>query len=328
MKKTHKKRTLLIAIAATIVVLGGVSVWAYAYAEQLGSLLGIAFPQEEPQDVVPVESEPKTPSTQQAEGLQAYAEQFTYLKGNYYGSYLSKSEEYLYEKDLSEVPLESLGYAIRDLDGDGAEELLVISLQEEYYLKATVYKEVDGAVQEAAQYSLRDEYEGISIDFSEAQKGTTQMLDCYFFGENEIGIELTNYADLMSNGTCINFVSLRYQDGTLQKETQAYYAGSDGEGDSFLDELAKVGIHNASWEKLFQRENYVRDYVSNYEEICGVQGDCLLTYAEFEEQWYYSDNTDPLQTMELYCYTDEEIAAHTEAMGTAKETEQSDTFAP
>lgn len=325
----RKKGKVALIVMVTLIVLGGVSAVAYVNAERIGGLLGIEFPQEEPQDVAPVASEPKTPPTQQAEGLQAYAEQFTYLKGNHYGSYLSKSEEYLCEKDLSEVPLESLGYAIRDLDGDGAEELLVISLEEEYYLKATIYEEVDGAVQEAAQYSLRDEYTGISIDFSEAQKGTTQMLDCYFFGENEIGIELTAYADLMSNGTCINFVALRYQDGTLQKETQAYYAGSDGEeDDSFLDELAKVGIQNASWEKLFQRENYVRDYVSNYEEICGVQGDCLLTYAEFEEQWYYSDNTSPLKTMELYCYTDEEIAAHTKAMGAAKETEQSETFAP
>lgn len=309
----HKKRKVALLIVAAVAVLGGISAFAYFNAEQLGVLLGMETgPKNSSATSISAEEPKEAPSD-----LQAYAEQFRYLKGKRYSKYISKtSEEYMFDTDISEVPVEALGYAIRDLDGDGAEELLVISLEAGYFLKATVYEENRGTVQQAAEYDLKEDE--ISINFFDSAKiAKAALLDCYFFGENQIGFELSDGGGLYADGIRSSFVTLTYDGEKLVRQGQVYYCGSSGEyDDTYIDALKELGIQNPSWNQLCYREKNVRDYVSNYEEICSVQGTNLLSNEEFQ-QWYESTANTPLKCMELYCSTDQEITDNTKAIQAA-----------
>lgn len=283
----------------------------------------------------PVEPEEETVRTPEAL-LTEFAEERTYLYGRQYSGYLSRiadSGERLddyYRYDISEIPFGELGYVINDLDGDGQPELLIVGLSNEkiqtlsagiisndHTITLSVYESVDNRVELADEVNLADK------EFSiEAQLTTSDdipgVFDCYLYGDNRIGIEISDHACMLSDGFRMDFLSMRYDGARLVEEGRAWYVGSDGQYDGiYMNELRSLGIDSASWQDLFERYHYVRDYVTNYHEIVGVNTTYLISIDEYIE-WEEAGEMGTLKCTEIAVTSIDEIAENTtERQGTA-----------
>ena len=116
---------MIAAIAAAVVLLGGVTAFACVNADKLSGIFGAVLGIQPEQADTSATAQEETPKT-----LEEYAKTLSCLKCIHYNGYLNESEETVFTYDMSQVPAEPLGYALEDFDEDGQKELLVITLQE------------------------------------------------------------------------------------------------------------------------------------------------------------------------------------------------------
>ena len=323
----HKRGKMIVAIAAAVVLLGGVTAFACVNADKLSGMLGAVLGIEQEQGDTSAAAQGETPKT-----LEEYAKQLDCLRGKHYEGYLEKSEDTFFAYDLSRVPAATLGYVLEDLDEDGQDELLVVELKENTNLEASVYEQESDAIRLAIQRDMGQDDLSLNVALGNPQEKAA-LVECYLFGDHEIGFELSEIAALASNGVGLNFVALHYDGSQLEKKTRAQYAGSDLEyDDEYMDALKAVGIQGADWDKLASREKHVRDYVKNYRELCGVETACLRTPEEFQS--WSEDQAQPLKCTDIYFYSEEELEKNTKAVQaayqeprkeTAKQTSQTGT---
>lgn len=313
----HKRGKVIAAIVAAVVLLGGVTAIACVNADKLsgifGAVLGIEIRQEQ-------EETPKT--------LEEYAKTLSCLKCIHYNGYLKDPGEIDFTYDMSQVPAGPLGYALEDFDEDGQKELLVITLQENDTLLASMYEQESDSVRLADQYDLGQDEMSLEV-YMASNMAKAALTECYLYGENDIGIERSELAELAADGVFLNFVALHYDGSKLEKKTRAYTAGSDLDSDtSFMDTLKTVGIQGLDWDKVTMREKHVRDYVKNYRQICGVETTYLLSFEEFSD--WMENPTQPLKGTDIHFLSDEELEKNTKAVQAAyqeptQKTEQADT---
>lgn len=319
----HKRGKMIVAIAAAVVLLGGVTAFACVNADKLSGMLGAVLGIEQEQGDTSAAAQGETPKT-----LEEYAKTLDCLRGKHYEGYLEKSEDTFFAYDLSRVPVATLGYVLEDLDEDGQDELLVVELKENTNLVASVYEQESDAIRLAIQRDMGQDDLSLNVALGNPQEKAA-LVECYLFGDHEIGFELSEIAALASNGVGLNFVALHYNGSQLEKKTRAQYAGSDLEyDDEYMDALKAVGIQDADWDKLASREKHVRDYVKNYRELCGVETACLRTPEEFQS--WSEDQAQPLKCTDIYFYSEEELEKNTKAVQAAyqepsQKTEQADT---
>ena len=307
----HKRRKAIAAIVAAVVLLGGVTAFACVNMDKLSGMLGavLGIHQEQQADTSAAAQE-ETPKT-----LEEYAKQLDCLRGKHYEGYLEKSEKTLYAYDLSQVPAATLGYVLEDLDEDGQGELLVVELKENSDLLTSVYEQESDAIRLAAQRDMGQDELSLRVALGNPQEEAA-LVECYLFGDHEIGFELSEIAALASNGVGLNFVALHYNGSQLEEKTHAQYAGSDLEyDDEYMNALKAVGIQDADWDKLVSREKHVRDYVKNYRELFGVETACLRTPEEFQS--WSEDQTQPLKCTDIYFYSEKEVDDNTKTVQAA-----------
>lgn len=321
----HKRGKVIAVIVAAVVLLGGVTAIACANADKLsgifGAVLGIEIRQEQADTSEAAQEE--TPKT-----LEEYAKTLSCLKCIHYNGYLKDPGEIDFTYDMSQVPAGPLGYALEDFDEDGQKELLVITLQENDTLLASMYEQESDSVRLADQYDLGQDEMSLEV-YMAGKNARPALTECYLYGENDIGVERSELANLSADGVFLNFVALHYDGSKLEKKTRAYTAGSDLDSDtSFMDTLKTVGIQGLDWDKVTMREKHVRDYVKNYRQICGVETTYLLSYEEFSD--WKENPTQPLKGTDIHFLSDEELEKNTKAVQAAyqepsQKTEQADT---
>lgn len=318
----HKRGKMIAAITA-VVLLGGVTAFACANADKLSGMLGAVLGIEQEQGDTSAAAQGETPKT-----LEEYAKTLSCLKCIHYNGYLNESEETVFTYDMSQVPAGPLGYALEDFDEDGQKELLVITLQENDTLLASMYEQENDSVRLADQYDLGQDEMSLEV-YMASKDARPALTECYLYGENDIGIERSELAELAADGVFLNFVALHYDGSKLEKKTRAYTAGSDLDSDtSFMDTLKTVGIQGLDWDKITMREKHVRDYVKNYRQICGVETTYLLSFEEFSD--WMENPTQPLKGTDIYFYSEEELEKNTKVVQAAyqepsQKTEQTDT---
>lgn len=318
----HKRGKMIAAITA-VVLLGGVTAFACANADKLSGMLGAVLGIEQEQGDTSAAAQGETPKT-----LEEYAKTLSCLKCIHYNGYLNESEETVFTYDMSQVPAGPLGYALEDFDEDGQKELLVITLQENDTLLASMYEQENDSVRLADQYDLGQDEMSLEV-YMASKDARPALTECYLYGENDIGIERSELAELAADGVFLNFIALHYDGSKLEKKTRAYTAGSDLDSDtSFMDTLKTVGIQGLDWDKITMREKHVRDYVKNYRQICGVETTYLLSFEEFSD--WMENPTQPLKCTDIYFYSEEELEKNTKTVQAAyqepsQKTEQTDT---
>ena len=314
---------MIVAIAAAVVLLGGVTAFACVNADKLSGMLGAVLGIEQEQGDTSAAAQGETPKT-----LEEYAKTLSCLKCIHYNGYLKDPGEIDFTYDMSQVPAGPLGYALEDFDEDGQKELLVITLQENDTLLASMYEQESDSVRLADQYDLGQDEMSLEV-YMASDMAKAALTECYLYGENDIGIERSELAELAADGVFLNFVALHYDGSKLEKKIRAYTAGSDLDSDtSFLDTLKTVGIQGLDWDKVTMREKHVRDYVENYRQICGVETTYLLSYEEFSD--WMENPTQPLKGTDIHFLSDEELEKNTKAVQAAyqepsQKTEQADT---
>ena len=269
--------------------------------------------------------------------LTDFAEERTYLYGRQYNGYLSRiadsgdSLSDYYRYDISEIPFDALGYVVSDLDGDGQPELLIVGLSDkqipytgagviskDHTITLSVYEYMNGGVALTDEIDLADEEFSVEaqLAISEYMPG---LFDCYLYGDNYIGLEIADCSGMLSDGVRLNFISVHYDGTRLLEEGRAWYVGSDGQYDGiYMSELKSLGINGASWQDLFERYHYVRDYVTNYQEIAVVVTNYLVSIEEYTN-WRNSGEDGTLKCTDIYFYGKDEIAENTQRIRDASD---------
>lgn len=253
--------------------------------------------------------------------LEAYARQQSYLYGkDYTGSVLfdRETESMLY--DASAVPVQSVGYAIQDYDGDGQPELLVVGLNEDYTFRLELYEYEGGQVKLADTLDLHSEKAGLPNVIASSESNYAAVADVYSYEADglQIGIEISQIASLFADGVQIEFLSVSYEEGVLALNAHAVAAGSDGIYNSvYMDQLAELGIY-PPWEALFAQQTYVREYVQDYQEIARVS--TTYTVDTDAANAWLERRAEPLQCSRIHFDDAEQLAANTAAVQAASHT--------
>ncbi len=243
--------------------------------------------------------------------LEAYAQKYSYLYGQTYNGYAQKTNISggVPKHDVSEVPIGKIAYYIEDFDDDGADELLIISFGEEHSLVLQIYE------QKGIEVILTDELdlkgEGIFItSLINGERSKPSIVDCFAYGDEKIhiGIETAELAGLFSDGCTFRFVSVGYNGNELLVEASAVSGGSAGDYDSrYMSELAKVDIV-PSYDKIFNRERQVFNYVEYYTDMMRITTSYIVDDAV--EDWY-ENSTSPLKCSQIYFSTPVELIKNT-----------------
>lgn len=203
-----------------------------------------------------------------------YAEQQSYLFGRDFDASLSKqADEYeLFHYDLSQIPVQAIGYSIQDFDQDDDPELLIVSLSEVYTFKLEMYEYDNQEVILSDLMDLQNQEVGIPTAVALKNQNYNAIADFFTFGEEikYIGIEISQLMSFYADGTMIDFLALTYYDGTLHLEQRVQTGGSDGSYDStYMNGLAELNVF-PPWDNLFDQKNYVREYVKNYKNMIRI----------------------------------------------------------
>lgn len=157
--------------------------------------------------------------------LLSYAQKQEYTYGEDYAVAWS-GEDY----DRSAIPTTNFGYCIKDFDGDGQDELLILAIESDYSVSATVYEEKSGKTAESD--SLHIEYPQSGNDDVQCPEiaglydGT---LEAFVFDHDGIKIALDAYTYTEEDGGLRRMSLLSYSENKLNLE-KVIYLGERYEG--------------------------------------------------------------------------------------------------
>ena len=185
----HKRGKVIAAIVAAVVLLGGVTAIACVNADKLSGIFGAVLGIHPEQTDTSAAAQEETPKT-----LEEYAKTLSCLKCIHYNGYLKDPGEIDFTYDMSQVPAGPLGYALEDFDEDGQKELLVITLQENDTLLASMYEQESDSVRLADQYDLGQDEMSLEV-YMAGKNARPALTECYLYGENDIGVERSELAN-------------------------------------------------------------------------------------------------------------------------------------
>ena len=219
--------------------------------------------------------------------LEEYAENLTCLYGKTYTGYVSGYNgtdpgSRFMGYDITEIPTGPIAYYICDFDRDGQEELLTLSLTEDYSVSAEMYESEGGrAVQKSSILVGADYYNDGSGYDQLLTNGMPSFTNAFVYdldGTTCIGFEFMDIA-IYATGVSHNLYSYEYADGAFQLKCKSIMAGSTiaedltydpAFADEYQEQLQGFGARTITVEEMVSYWNcdtHIADYLTNVREI-------------------------------------------------------------
>ena len=233
------------------------------------------------------------------------------LTGNYTRT---PSGEWGYTSKYPPEVFGSFECSIQDLDGDGEDEMLVVSLAgrgEDSSLNLSVYED-------DIDIALMDLFIGADEVLS-SDHGDTYVFSYNDDGTPVIGMMTYNTMYPGADGAYLNFFALTYDGSAFDVSTHAQYAGSDMEDTDFAKQMRKSGI-NVEWEDIISEH-------SQKSILDAASGTLIAEVITKSDDTGYDENYDPAPIsgrIELHTYSGNDLVegGKSSAKNTSKKKEK------
>lgn len=207
------------------------------------------------------------------------------------------AEEWGYTSEYPPEVFGSFECSIQDLDGDGEDEMLVVSLAgrgEDSSLNLSVYED-------DIDIALMDLFIGADEVLS-SDHGDTYVFSYNDDGTPVIGMMTYNTMYPGADGAYLNFFALTYDGSAFDVSTHAQYAGSDMEDTDFAKQMRKSGI-NVEWEDIISEH-------SQKSILDAASGTLIAEVITKSDDTGYDENYDPAPIsgrIELHTYSGNDL---------------------
>ena len=203
---------------------------------------------------------------------------------------VTKSSGSGYQLDMGGVQAGEIGYMMADFDQDGQNELIRFSIAEDTYgISATVMEAENGyAVGKAGMdFSGYSELFTLKAPLNTIDDYSVSFIDMFAYigkdGKMHFAVEAEFEGHAVVDSRQIAFGVFSYNGGTINCDAFTSFSGTDGyPGTQFMQTMEQLGIP-VDWNRIFDFEASVGNYVDYYFNICRVEFSPIVTRAEADQ---------------------------------------------
>ncbi len=264
---------------------------------------------------------PETPNDA-TEALTIYAEEnYSYLAGQMISEYAHRWDDdkpYVYTMSFDGIDVRGtfLGYRVADFDQDGQDELLQVHVEADYRISLWMYE----YNKSSKTVTLTDTYTMADTEakaFSLIHRLLTllqgpfprNIIDVFYYtadGTLYIAVESECRETIPVDHREVNIQTLTYKNNKFSAGGGFQYGGQSAEDieDDFTKALAKIGIKDANWMKVYDQKAMIGDFIPTYRSVCRAtehpkrltyEGEGYMTNGNLKEDWSYTIFSMPWQ---------------------------------
>ena len=154
---------------------------------------------------------------------------------------------------------DNMGYCIQDFDGDGAQELLIVSLNEnlEYQLDMYEVSNWKVTVSDSIEAAIESSDKRVKLPLGRSYgDGLCGLSSCFVRNsDHTVFVQTSDSVSVLSDGNATYIISARYKDGRFTDYQSLYAAGSGIEDslDGYNADLGKMGVPNPDFSNIFSK---------------------------------------------------------------------------